>query len=157
MPGTFWYHPHFHGSTALQVGQGAAGLFFVEEDDSDELFEIPSMIKNMPQVDMVLQHMDQFFQELTATSSGDTTWSEGDDQFLVTNTTTDRTDLMLVNMQYIPKVTMDAGKWYRWRMVLSSVIRSLALRTELENSGCEFHLLAKDGIFLTDAPREGML
>lgn len=114
MPGTFCYHPHFHGSTALQVGQGAAGLFFVEEDDRDELFQIPSMTKNMPQLDMVLQHMDQFFLELTATTSGDTTWTEGD-QFLVTNTTTDRTDLMLVNMQYIPKV-MDRTREFRMRI-----------------------------------------
>lgn len=25
MPGTHWYHPHFHGSTSVQAGGGAAG------------------------------------------------------------------------------------------------------------------------------------
>jgi FtsP/CotA-like multicopper oxidase with cupredoxin domain len=28
--GTFWYHPHVHGSTAIQVGSGAVGALIVE-------------------------------------------------------------------------------------------------------------------------------
>ena len=28
--GTFWYHPHVHGSTAIQVGSGMAGAFIIE-------------------------------------------------------------------------------------------------------------------------------
>lgn len=28
--GTFWYHPHVHGSTAIQVGSGMAGAIIVE-------------------------------------------------------------------------------------------------------------------------------
>jgi FtsP/CotA-like multicopper oxidase with cupredoxin domain len=30
--GTFWYHPHLHGSTAIQVGSGMAGLLIVKGD-----------------------------------------------------------------------------------------------------------------------------
>jgi FtsP/CotA-like multicopper oxidase with cupredoxin domain len=30
--GTFWYHPHLHGSTALQVSSGMAGLLIVRGD-----------------------------------------------------------------------------------------------------------------------------
>jgi len=30
--GTFWYHPHLHGSTALQVSSGMAGAMIVEGD-----------------------------------------------------------------------------------------------------------------------------
>jgi FtsP/CotA-like multicopper oxidase with cupredoxin domain len=30
--GTFWYHPHLHGSTALQVSSGLAGLLLVRGD-----------------------------------------------------------------------------------------------------------------------------
>ena len=30
--GTFWYHPHLHGSTALQVGSGMAGALIIRGD-----------------------------------------------------------------------------------------------------------------------------
>jgi FtsP/CotA-like multicopper oxidase with cupredoxin domain len=30
--GTFWYHPHVHGSTAVQVGSGMAGALIIEGD-----------------------------------------------------------------------------------------------------------------------------
>ncbi|WP_420360335.1 multicopper oxidase domain-containing protein, partial [Agrobacterium vitis] len=30
--GTFWYHPHRHGSTALQVGSGMAGALIIPGD-----------------------------------------------------------------------------------------------------------------------------
>ncbi|SFP41807.1 Multicopper oxidase with three cupredoxin domains (includes cell division protein FtsP and spore coat protein CotA) [Nitrosomonas cryotolerans] len=30
--GTFWYHPHLHGSTALQVGSGMAGALIIHGD-----------------------------------------------------------------------------------------------------------------------------
>ena len=30
--GTFWYHPHVHGSTAMQVGSGMAGALIVKGD-----------------------------------------------------------------------------------------------------------------------------
>lgn len=36
-PGTHWYHPHKHGSVALQVINGMAGAFIVEGDVDDEL------------------------------------------------------------------------------------------------------------------------
>src|SRR5690349_12356967 len=29
-PGTFWYHAHLHGSTALQVSSGMAGMLIIE-------------------------------------------------------------------------------------------------------------------------------
>ncbi|EOD37432.1 hypothetical protein EMIHUDRAFT_454914 [Emiliania huxleyi CCMP1516] len=31
MPGTHWYHPHFHGPTGIQAGGGAVGLLIVED------------------------------------------------------------------------------------------------------------------------------
>jgi FtsP/CotA-like multicopper oxidase with cupredoxin domain len=35
--GTHWYHPHKHGSTALQVGNGMAGALIIEGKFDDEL------------------------------------------------------------------------------------------------------------------------
>src|SRR5690606_23514295 len=36
-PGTHWYHPHKHGSVALQVINGMAGAFIVEGGGLDSL------------------------------------------------------------------------------------------------------------------------
>lgn len=38
--GTFWYHPHVHGSTAIQVGSGMAGALIVKGDRQ------PTMLSN---------------------------------------------------------------------------------------------------------------
>jgi len=34
-PGTYFYHPHHHGSSALQVSEGMVGIIIVEDDDDD--------------------------------------------------------------------------------------------------------------------------
>merc|ERR1711983_436827 len=57
---------------------------------------------------------------------------------------------ILVNMQYIPKITLMAGKWYRMRMVMSSTMDGVVFTAP---SGCDLQLLAKDGVYLQDAPR----
>ena len=38
--GTFWYHPHLHGSTALQVGSGMAGALVIRGDRLPEVDEV---------------------------------------------------------------------------------------------------------------------
>ena len=84
----------------------------------------------MPEIQMVFQHMDLDVLRNTSKTSldGITNWGRPDEvplNFETTNATTDLTNFMLVNMQFIPKVTMAWGKWYRWRMVMSSVKDSL--------------------------------
>ncbi|WP_444905538.1 multicopper oxidase family protein [Microbulbifer sp. SSSA008] len=36
-PGLYWYHPHKHGSVAIQVGSGMAGALIVRDEFDDEL------------------------------------------------------------------------------------------------------------------------
>jgi len=49
--GTFWYHPHLHGSTALQVSSGMAGALIIKGD------RVPSREKN-GDIDTLLRHDD---------------------------------------------------------------------------------------------------
>ena len=35
LSGTFWYHPHFHGSSSLQLASGMAGALIVEDAIGD--------------------------------------------------------------------------------------------------------------------------
>jgi blue copper oxidase len=37
--GTYWYHPHPHGRTAIQTYSGLAGLFLVDDEDERKLTE----------------------------------------------------------------------------------------------------------------------
>ena len=183
MPGTFWYHPHLHGSSALQVGQGAAGMLIVDHPAD---YDIPDVIKDMPEHQMVFQHMSLDILRESSSISDDEVTNWVDHNFNMTNTTTDLTNFMLVNMQFLPEVTMEVDKWYRWRMALSSVRESICESTSnmkvfyfkstkrapmltqygfctnltssntaffSQSGACEFQLLAKDGIYLTDAPR----
>lgn len=59
--GTFWYHPHHHGSTSLQMGGGAMGALIVE--DRVQVHGIPDQIADMPELVVTIQEMDP---ELTA-------------------------------------------------------------------------------------------
>jgi len=148
MPGTFWYHPHLHGSTAVQVGSGAAGLIIMD-DPKD--YNIPDSIRNMESVEMLFQHMDLNILRQSANVSEDMITDWVSHNFEITNKTTSLTNFILINMQFLPKITMEVGKWYRWRMALSSIRASIAF---LSQSGkCEMQLIAKDGIYLPTFPR----
>ncbi|MEL7090610.1 MAG: multicopper oxidase domain-containing protein [Pseudomonadota bacterium] len=60
--GTFWYHPHMHGSVAAQVGPGMSGALLIRsgagEIDFDEALEIACGITRDDERVMVLQHID---------------------------------------------------------------------------------------------------
>lgn len=146
-PGTNWYHPHFHGSTTLQTGQGVAGMIIVEDPPG----YLPSQIEGMPELPMMFQHMDIEKLVESANISGTELWvDENAVRYGNATTETGNTNLLLVNMQYIPKLSIERGKWYRMRMVMSSIEEGLAWEAP---EGCDLQLLAKDGIYLTDAPR----
>ena len=51
--GTFWYHPHKHGSVSYQLFGGMAGMLIVEEDPGT-LDHVPA-VKAAREVVMVLQ------------------------------------------------------------------------------------------------------
>ena len=49
--GTHWYHPHAHGSTALQLAGGLSGVLIVEDDPSStpaELLALPGSGNGLP-------------------------------------------------------------------------------------------------------------
>ena len=54
--GTFWYHPHHHGSTSLQMGGGAMGALIIE--DRADVHGIPDQIADMPEMVLTIQEMN---------------------------------------------------------------------------------------------------
>lgn len=59
--GTYWFHPHPHGQTGLQVNQGLAGLFLVTDEEEEEA-GLPTAAYDLPLViqDRVFDADNQF-------------------------------------------------------------------------------------------------
>lgn len=143
MPGTHWYHPHFHGSTTMQLGAGAAGPIIVEDPPG----YIPDQIANMEEIIMFIQHMGIPNLQTAARISG----SDWLASYTVTNATTTNVAPIMINGQYQPVIEMQAGKWYRWRLIMATWDASILFRPQSDD--CSLQLLAKDGIYLEKAPR----
>jgi FtsP/CotA-like multicopper oxidase with cupredoxin domain len=139
--GTHWYHPHHHGSTALQVGGGAAGTILV----ADKVGDVPSYIADMPETLLFMQ----YFPIAANPSLLSIAQDSNDDMITADSFNAMNADFVLVNGLFQPKVTLQAGKWRRFRIVHSGTIATL----EITLPGCDIDLLAKDGIYLRSNPR----
>jgi FtsP/CotA-like multicopper oxidase with cupredoxin domain len=90
-PGTHWYHPHKHGSVALQVANGMSGAFIVEGGPLDSLTESLQMVERV----IAFQQVDTSLNLLRGAATGPAT--------------------TLVNGQYFPSVSMRPNEVQRWR------------------------------------------
>lgn len=98
--GTQWYHPHKHGSTAIQVANGMAGAFAVVGYLDDAIRrQFPTIRERILVVQQIFPNLDYFPKP-------------GEDG------RPDRPDRSLwVNGMQKPVVTLFAGEIQRWRMV----------------------------------------
>ena len=99
MPGTSWYHPHFHGSTSIQTGMGVAGMVIVEDPPG----YVPAQIAQLPEINLMIQHLNLDELSTYANVSGFEWWQADSDATVYGNasSSTGNTNLMLINMQYI--------------------------------------------------------
>ena len=140
-PGSFWYHAHTHGSTAIQVGSGMAGALILEDDPS----KIPAALReaNKGEKVMVLQtilyNTDGELNQIAALfpdpspcpTPNPGTWTCSKRQ-------------VTINGQIRPVITMRPGEVQRWRLIDSGFRQSFALRLE----GHALHEIALDGLYL---------
>eukprot|EP00287_Rhodomonas_sp_CCMP768_P005127 CAMPEP_0196740098 /NCGR_PEP_ID=MMETSP1091-20130531/29045_1 /TAXON_ID=302021 /ORGANISM="Rhodomonas sp., Strain CCMP768" /LENGTH=490 /DNA_ID=CAMNT_0042085031 /DNA_START=156 /DNA_END=1628 /DNA_ORIENTATION=+ len=137
MPGTHWLHPHRHGSTALQVGGGAALALIVEDPPGS----LPPQVEEAPEILLVVMQVDAGeFSELVSDSA------DG----LARLTNPPRNAFLLVNGEYEPTVAVASGQWTRLRIVYAAWLEG---DLDFAVAGCEMVLLAKDGIYISDFPR----
>lgn len=108
-PGTFWYHAHVHGSTALQVSSGMAGALIIEGglDDVPAIAAAREQILLFQQIaydtNGVIENYDVF---------GPGEWGRSHRQ-------------TLINGQIVPRIDMRPGEVQRWRMVHAGVRETL--------------------------------
>ncbi len=130
--GTFWYHPHHHGSSAVQLTGGMAGLIIVE-GPTDQVPEISAA----RDVSLVIQH-------LRVNNNGEVP------DFNSTNALADADrNFFLVNGKENPVLKMRPGEVQRWRICHASASTFL----DLVLDGHSMHQIAFDGLTF-DAPRE---
>lgn len=141
--GTHWYHAHHHGSTALQAGGGMAGVLIID----DAVGDLPSEVLALPEVVLMIQHIPVGDLHTMAVEAGDDLMTldyedNGGDAFI------------LCNGQVQPQITLTQGVNTRLRMVFAAVEASVELSIpEAEALGCSWELLAKDGVYVSPAPR----
>jgi len=155
MPGTHWYHPHRHGSTALQVGGGAIGAIIVEDSNNDNNEDedssvdnniLPKQVREAREILLVVSQMYFGAMEKIANTSGDKlfTSSNPEGKFL------------LLNGMVLPVIRIEAQRWIRLRIVYAAWNGGdlgFSIQQGKSNNGCKMYLLAKDGIYINDYPR----
>jgi len=139
MGGTHWYHPHLHHATASQAGGGAAGMIIVEDPPGS----LPHYVEQMEEKILVFLVLDFALQSsIEEQGMGTHFWQSSSKSIAVT-----------VNGEHQPKITVTQGKWYRFRMLFSSIELVLQM-TNGGNAWCTTKLLSKDGVWLNVAPRD---
>eukprot|EP01084_Bolivina_argentea_P016471 30826_1 len=137
--GTFWYHPHHHGSTAVQVGGGSVGAIIVE--DSPQLESLPLWLETMGEMILVIQHLDsrrvrQIGRNIDNIFNAD--------NFAVGS------DFWIINGKYQPDICMTTGVWKRFRIVNADLTQpnEYVLDANNINSPCEIYLISRDGVLI---------
>lgn len=123
-PMTAWYHPHLHGYTAEQLSGGLAGLFVIR----GKLDEIPE-IKSAKEEFIVLQ-------DFSLDNNGRITNAQ-----MMSLMRGREGDLITVNGEVNPQISINSGEWLRLRILNASSSRFYNLSLE-DNP---FYLIATDG------------
>jgi FtsP/CotA-like multicopper oxidase with cupredoxin domain len=130
--GTFWYHAHLHGATAVQVANGMSGALIIEGGDATngELKTVPEIAAAKEQTFVLQQLVFGPDGKLDDFKSGfiDNDWSR--------HTT--------VNGQLVPTLSMRPGEIQRWRVVHAGFSEKINLVLDAH----KLNEVAADGISL---------
>jgi FtsP/CotA-like multicopper oxidase with cupredoxin domain len=127
-PGTFWYHPHVHGSTAMQVSAGMGGALIIEGglDEVPEIAAANEQVFMFQQVPYDENGMIEDFDGLM----GSLNWLEKTKRHTTINGT------------LVPVIRMRPGEVQRWRLIHAGV--KIPVRMNLQ--GHKLHEIATDGM-----------
>ncbi|MEL7533302.1 MAG: multicopper oxidase family protein [Bacteroidota bacterium] len=135
--GTFWYHPHVHGSTAIQVASGMSGALIVEDQDLTGYSDLAKASK--PEHERIMI----FNQIMYDPETGE----------LPDFATLDRPDSKppkgtSINGVIKPILEMKPGEVQRWRLIHSGFRSNLAMHFD---TAFEVYQIAIDGIMFDKA------
>ena len=148
-PGTDWYHPHIHGSTAIQVMNGAAGALIIEGD----IDQIPGIAAAKERVMVVTQvALDSEYTTPLKDGEACTEDTLSINNYLVT----DGAKSTLINGKLKPRLVAPPNQVERWRMVYASFPEEMGIKLHVGRDGsCErWDVLSP--IELTQIARDGI-
>jgi len=108
-PGTYWYHPHLHGSSAMQVGSGMAGMLIVE-----------GAIDDVPQIAAAKERIFVFQAPIYDASGKLETFGD------VSQITNNEPQFM-INKVRRPRIVMKSGEVQKWRLLNAGTFNLLNL------------------------------
>jgi len=123
--GTYWYHPHFHGSAGVQVASGMAGAIVVEGDFAD----VPEIAQARERVLLLSQIV---FDAYNMVEDFGTVFPERATRFLA------------INGQQRRVIDMRPGEVQRWRLVAAQYQDNMLLQLDKHR----LNVIAYDGIQL---------
>lgn len=148
-PGTHWYHAHKHGSTALHIQNGLAGVFIVEDQSPDGYDgRLRKAYPNLVERVLIFQTIDP---QLGLEVPGRTLLNPSGN---VVTARRSGIGQILVNGKLAPEITMRPGEIQLWRLVNATLggnggrLDSL-LFADLRNAGFELRQIAQDGVQLS--------
>lgn len=156
-PGTYFYHPHVHGSSSNQQGGGMAGVIIVEATDTASW---PAALVAMKEEILLLQHLcfrnygkykssTPYINHLEVVKWGLDDLNP-DPTYLDPNVIP---DFYLANGIFRPNITMSPGELRRFRIVGAGTSAFLELQVLGKfASSCEMWVLAKDGVWVGNTP-----
>ena len=142
--GSYWYHPHTHGSTSIQVGSGMAGAIVIEDNPNTTPKAL--LAANANEKILVLQTMlynrQGKLNNITALFPTDTS------KPCAARGNRDTWDCSLraitVNGQIAPIITIKRGEVQRWRLIDTAFRESIYFAVQDH----DLHEIALDGNYL---------
>jgi len=122
--GAYWYHPHLHGSTAIQVGSGMAGALIVRGE-----------IDRVPEIAAALERIFMFQAPLSGKGSPGQLESFSDVTVAVPDAD------ILINGVKRPTIVMRRGEVQNWHFINAEIARYLNLSLD----GHVIHSYSHDG------------
>jgi L-ascorbate oxidase len=142
--GTFWYHSHRHGSTAIQVSSGMAGALIIEGDRSikdkatNQIADVDTILRypNGKPFDERILLLEQIAYACGATANGDVIWDctgktgtiEQYGRQFGPGTWPGSGRYTLINGQVQPTWNATTGHLERWRIIHGGVRDTVLLK-----------------------------
>jgi FtsP/CotA-like multicopper oxidase with cupredoxin domain len=152
--GTYWYHPHLHGSTTLQVMGGMAGALIVRGGPDD----LTTPGADQERLLVIGELMLKSVEAATERNPGDSELASFEQIFQGVGNTDGYDEILPVNGQLNPVIRLRPNELQRWRLIHAGYHYPLNLAlvksesddlkdlTQASADFQDFHQIALDGI-----------
>lgn len=141
-PGTFWYHPHVHGSTSLQVGSGMEGALIIEGD----IDRVPAIAAAKEQI-FVLQQIPYAKKDHPVIKEEKAGTLESFNRAFLNGAWERGGWRTLINGELEPVIEAAPGEVQRWRIIDAGAEEAVQFTIEgPDKKLVPMHVFAHDGI-----------